>query len=186
MYRPSFTAKLRINYAKTWAKLNRLFDNPAPIRPAPAPEHLAEHLAPKLAAGLPQLKGNVAHTMNQIVAIFMKQWQEAKRPLNLAIQTTRASLAKRCKNRDPKTAYRHILTLIEHGFLRAKVHVRGGLQLLLNPDLIVFDAAPAAVAAAGQGTPAPAAAPPALGSQRGLGLLLGLAEKFTVHTRRPT
>ena len=57
-------------------------------------------------------------------------------------------MAKAGNNRDPKTAYRHILALIEYGFLRAKVQVKGGLQLLLEPALFVFEAAPAVAAAA--------------------------------------
>lgn len=141
MYRPPFAAKLRINYSKTWAKVKRLFKQPAAIRPDAAPEHLTVVLAPQKAKR-PQLKGNVAHTMKEILNIFLANWREAARPINIAIRTTRMSLAKRCQNRDPKTAYRHILTLIDFGFLRAKVHIRGGLQLLINPDLLVLDAAP--------------------------------------------
>jgi hypothetical protein len=147
MYRPPFTAKLRINYSKTWAKVTRLFTQPAAIRPDAAPEHLAEALAPQKTKR-PQLKGNVAHTMKEILNIFLANWRQAARPINIAIRTTRTSLAKRCQNRDPKTAYRHILTLIEFGFLRAKVHIRGGLQLLINPDLLVLDAAPSVTKAA--------------------------------------
>jgi hypothetical protein len=142
MYRPPFVIKPRINYSKTWAKVARLFKQPASIRPEDAPAHLAGALAPQKLQR-PQLKGNVAHTMKEILTIFLADWREAARPINVAIRTTRMSLAKRCQNRDPKTAYRHILTLIDYGFLRAKVHIRGGLQLLINPDLLVLDAAPA-------------------------------------------
>ncbi|RZK39264.1 MAG: hypothetical protein EOO61_07310 [Hymenobacter sp.] len=147
MYRPPFVIKPRINYSKTWAKLTRLFKQPASIQPDAAPVHLAEALAPQK-IDRPQLKGNVAHTMKEILAIFLANWREAVKPINVAISTTRMSLAKRCQNRDPKTAYRHILTLIDYGFLRAKVHIRGGLQLLINPDLLIWDVAPAAVKAA--------------------------------------
>lgn len=147
MYRPPLTTKPRINYSKTWVNVSRLFKQPAAIRPDAVPEHLAEALAPQKIKR-PQLKGNVAHTMKEILNIFLANWQKAARPINIAIRTTRMSLAKRCQNRDPKTAYRHILTLIEYGFLRAKVHVRGGLQLLINPDLLMWDAAPAVVKAA--------------------------------------
>jgi hypothetical protein len=147
MYRPPFAAKLRINYSKTWAKITRLFKQPAAIRPNAAPKHLAEALVPQKTKRT-QLKGNVVHTMKEILNIFLASWQEAARPINIAIRTTRMSLAKRCQNRDPKTAYRHILTLIDYGFLRAKVHIRGGLQLLINPDLLMWDAAPAVVKAA--------------------------------------
>ena len=185
MHKPAFTVKLRISYTKTWAQLTRLFRNPAPIRPAAAPVHLADHLAPPLKAGIPRLKGNVLHTMKEIVAIFMAEWRHAPRPINVAIRTTRTSLAKRCQNLDPKTAYRHILTLIEHGFLRAKLHVRGGLQLLLNPTLIVFDAAPAVVQAAGLAAPA-APALPSVTPEQGLAALRALAENFGNLARRPT
>lgn len=147
MYRHPFAIKSRINYSKTWAKVTRLFKQPAPIRPDAAPIHLAEALAPQKAKR-PQLKGNVAHTMKEILNIFLANWREAARPINVAIRTTRMSLAKRCQNRDPKTAYRHILTLVEYGFLEAKVRVRGGLQLLINPDLLVWDTTPDVVKAA--------------------------------------
>lgn len=146
MYRPPFAVKLRINYSKTWAKVTRLFKQPTAILPDAAPVHLSEALAPQKVKR-PQLKGNVAHTMKEILNIFLANWREAARPINIAIRTTRMSLAKRCQNRDPKTAYRHILTLIDYGFLRAKVHIRGGLQLLINPDLLIWDAAPAVVEA---------------------------------------
>jgi hypothetical protein len=146
MYRPPFAVKLRINYSKTWAKVTRLFKQPSAILPDPAPVHLAEALAPQKVKR-PQLKGNVAHTMKEILNIFLADWRKAARPINIAIRTTRMSLTKRCQNRDPKTAYRHILTLIDYGFLRAKVHIRGGLQLLINPDLLIWDAAPAVVKA---------------------------------------
>lgn len=147
MYRPPFVIKPRINYSKTWSKLTRLFKQPASIKPAAVPVHLAKALAPQKVER-PQLKGNVAHTMKEILTIFLANWREAVKPINVAICTTRMSLAKRCQNRDPKTAYRHILTLIDYGFLRAKVHIRGGLQLLINPDLLVLDAAPAVANAA--------------------------------------
>lgn len=146
MYRPPFVTKLRINYSKTWAMVTRLLKQPASIQPDATPMHLVEALAPQKAKR-PQLKGNVAHTMKEILNIFLANWREASRPINIAIRTTRMSLAKRCQNRDPKTAYRHILTLIEYGFLRNKVHIRGGLQLLINPEILIWDAAPAVVKA---------------------------------------
>jgi hypothetical protein len=183
MTRPAFTAKLRINYTKTWAQLTRLFKNPAPIRPKQAPAHLAEALAPQVKFKLPRLKGNVWHTMKEIINIFMAEWRTSARPINVAIRTTRTSLAKRCGNLDPKTAYRHILALIEHGFLRAKLHVRGGLQLLLNPDLIVFDAAPAVVQATMQPSPAPVAD---MTPAQGLASFLALAKNFSQNVRRAT
>ncbi|WP_375418153.1 hypothetical protein [uncultured Hymenobacter sp.] len=187
MYRPAFTPKLRINYLQTWQQLTRFFRNPAPIRPAAPPVHLAEHLGSPLKAGNPGLKGNVLHTMKEILTIFLAQWRQAPRPINLAIQTTRSSLAKRCQNLDPKTAYRHILTLIEHGFLRGKVHVRGGLQLLLCPDLIVFDAVPAVVQAAGLASrPAQAPELPLVTPEQGLAALRALAQNFANLGRRPT
>ena len=147
MYRPAFIPKLRLNYAKTWATITRLFERPESIRPPAAPAHLAEALSPQQLK-TPKLKGNVVHTMKEIVNIFIANYQKAAGPINLAIQTTRVGLMKRGNNRDPKTAYRHILALIEYGFLRGKVQVKGGLQLLLNPALFVFDAAPAVAAAA--------------------------------------
>ncbi len=186
MYRPAFVPKLRINYEKTWSRLTRLFKQPALVQPAATPAHLQEALAPQKTIKRPQLKGNVFHTLKEIVAIFMADWQRAKAPINVAIQTTRMSLAKRCRNRDPKTSYRHILALVEAGFLRAKVHVRGGLQLLLNPDLIVFDAAPAVQQAAlAPNYPAvPTAA--ILSPAEGLASLRALAQNLAQNARRAT
>jgi hypothetical protein len=180
MYRPAFVSKLRINYPKTWAHLRQLFKQPAPIRPSATPAHLVEVLTPQKFR-LPQIKGNVVHTMEQIIAIFMDNWKKAAKPINVAIQTTRTSLAKRCHNRDPKTAYRHILALIQAGFLRAKVHVRGGLQLLINPDLIIFDAAPAVVQAALVPNDLSQVMPPNVTLQQGLNNLHALAQKFDTN-----
>jgi hypothetical protein len=156
MHRPAFSpTKLRIHYNKTWAQFMRLVKNPHLVRPEAAPEHLAAMLQPQKLK-IPKFKGNVLHTLKEIVNIFLAEWAKAPGPIALAIRTTRASLAKRCGNLDPKTSYRHVLCLIEHGYLRAKQHVHGGVQLLLNPDLIVFDAAPAVLAAA---APMPAVLP---------------------------
>lgn len=182
MYRPPFAAKLRINYSKTWAKVTRFFKQPAAIRPDAAPVHLAEALAPQKAKR-PQLKGNVLHTMKEILNIFLADWQKAARPINVAIRTTRTSLAKRCQNRDPKTASRHILTLIEHGFLRAKVHIRGGLQLLINPDLLVWDAAPAVVKAALTSSLPKSEAPLGITPEEGLNVLRALAQNLAQNIR---
>ena len=183
MHRPdSLLAKLRIDYAKTWFRLAQLFKNPASIRPDALPEHLAAVATPTYKFKLPRLKGNVYQTMKEIIAIFMADWRRASRPINIAIRTTRTSLAKRCQNADPKTAYRHILTLIEHGFLRAKVQVRSGLQLLINPDLLVFDASTAQMVATPQAMPkvAPAASQaPAAASKTGLDSLLAIAAQFS-------
>jgi hypothetical protein len=147
MYRPAFSAKLRLNYAKTWAAVLRFVREPRLIAPAPTPAHLVEALCPQQTIKLPQLKGNLVHTLKEIVRIFIANWTAARTPINLAIQTTRAAMAKAGNNRDPKTAYRHILALIDYGFLRGKVQVKGGLQLLLEPALFVFDAAPGVAAA---------------------------------------
>ncbi len=174
MYRPAFIPKLRLNYAKTWSRLTHLFSQPESIRPAQAPAHLIEVLAPQQFS-LPKLKGNVVHTMKEIVNIFIANYQKAAGPINLAIQTTRAGLMKRGNNRDPKTAYRHILALIEYGFLRGKVQVKGGLQLLLNPALFVFDAAPAVAAAALAPIVTPTVAPVAPTPTQGLASLLAAA-----------
>lgn len=141
MYRPAFIPKLRLNYAKTWAKLLSLLRDPRPIQPAPTPAHLVEALAPQKTVKLPQLRGNLAHTLKEIVRIMIAQWTAARTAINLAIFTTRTSIAKAGNNRDPKTGYRHIMALIEYGFLRGKQQVKGGLQLLLEPALFVFDAA---------------------------------------------
>ena len=186
MYRPAFVPKLRIHYAKTWAQVTRFLKNPQLIRPAEAPEHLREFLAPQQTVKRPQLKGNLVHTIKEVVTLFMADWQRAARPLNLAIQTTRSSLAKRCRNRDPKTAYRHILALIDYGFLRGKQHIKGGLQLLLNPDLIVFDAAPAVQAAAL--APALPSVPtaPVMSPAEGLASLLAVAQNLAQNGRRAT
>ena len=164
MYRPAFTPKLRLNYAKTWAQLLRLVREPRLIAPAPTPAHLVDALLPQQTVKLPQLKGNLVHTLKEIVRIFIAHWTAARTSINLAIQTTRTAMAKAGNNRDPKTAYRHILALIEYGFLRGKVQVKGGLQLLLAPALFVFDAAPAvAQAALAPHYPAPVAPTPAQG-----------------------
>lgn len=182
MHRPdSLQLKARLDFDKTWTRLYRLWNNPASIRPAALPEHL-ESTRPAYSFKLPQLRGNVRHTMWEIMAIFMADWRRSARAITTGIRTTCTSLAKRCSNRDPKTAYRHILTLIEHGFLRAKVHVRSGLQLLINPAVLVFDAAAAAVAPAPQ--PAPSVAPaapqaPTSAPAPGLASLLALAAQFT-------
>jgi len=138
MHRPD-SLKPRLDFSKTLSRVAYLFKNPASIRPDAAPAHLAAALEPTYSFKLPLLKGNVFQTLKEIVAIFMKEWRESEKAISVAIRTNRTALAKRCGNLDPKTAYRHILTLIEHGFLRAKVQIKGGLQLLLNPDLLVFE-----------------------------------------------
>lgn len=177
MYKPTYIPKLRLNYAKTWACIKELLRQPERIRPEAAPAHLLDALAPQKVK-TPKIKGNVVHTMKEIVNIFIANYQKATKPLNLAIQTTRAALAKRCSNKDPKTAYRHVLALIEHGFLRGKVHVKGGVQLLLNPALLVFDAAPAvARAAVAPSAPAGPALVPAT-AQETQASLLGLVSQF--------
>lgn len=175
-------AKRRINYAQTFRRLFQLAKDPAPIRPDSPPEHLLALLPPRKLK-TPKLKGNVVHTMKEVLHLFLAGWREAKAEINLAVRTTRAALAKRCQNLDPKTAYRHILALIEHGFLRAKVHVKGGLQLLLNPALIVFDgAAPGTY----QVAPAAAAPVPVLDPAAARAQVLHLAEKFTHWRGRRT
>jgi hypothetical protein len=148
MHRPAFIPKLRLDYAKTWAKLRALLRDPRPIRPAQTPAHLVDALAPQKTVKLPQLRGNLAHTIKEIVRIMIAEWTAARTAINLAIFTTRTSIAKAGNNRDPKTGYRHIMALIEYGFLRGKVQVKGGLQLLLEPALFVFKAAPAVAQAA--------------------------------------
>lgn len=192
MYRPDSlltAAKRRINFSKTLANVAFLFKNPEKIAPDARPTHLAAVVEPSYSFKLPQLKGNVFQTLKEIVAIFMRNWTTADRAINVAITTTRTSLAKRCGNLDPKTAYRHILTLIEHGFLRAKVQIKGGLQLLLNPDLFVFEGGNviSAPAAARTSTVAPAAVSSAMG---GLGSLLDignlLVQKFNQNAVRRT
>lgn len=186
MPQPAFSAKLRINYAKTWAAFTRIIKNPRAVLPDATPEHLRQALAPQKTIKRPQLKGNLVHTAKEILTIFLDVWKRAPRAINLAIQTTRAGLAKRCQNRDPKTAYRHILALVEYGILRAKVHVKGGLQLLLNPDLIVFDAAPNQVLALAPTSPVVAPEAPACTPEQGLAALRALAQNFTLTGRRPT
>jgi hypothetical protein len=179
MYRPAFIAKLLIDYEKTGAKLRALINDPRAIRPAPTPAHLVDALAPQKTVKLPQLKGNLAQTIKEIVRIMIAEWNKSRTAINLAIFTTRTSIAKLGHNHDPKTGYRHIMALIEYGFLRGKVQVKGGLQLLLEPALFVFKADPAVAAAAlapsSSPTPAPAAASPA----QGLASLLAAAENLT-------
>jgi len=178
MYRPAFVPKLRLNYAKTWAKLLSLLRDPRPIQPAPTPAHLVDALAPQKTVKLPQLRGNLAHTLKEIVRIMMAQWTAARSSINLAIFTTRTSIAKAGNNRDPKTGYRHIMALIEYGFLRGKVQVKGGLQLLLEPTLFVFDAAPAVAQATLAPSFSPAPAPAAASPAQGLAGLLAVAQNL--------
>lgn len=193
MFRPDSLVKLRIDYAKTFARVAYLFKNPASIRPDALPAHLAAAMGPTYSFKLPLLKGNVFQTLKEIVAIFMKEWREAEKAINVAIRTTRTSLSKRCGNLDPKTAYRHILTLIEHGFLRAKVQVKGGLQLLLNPDLLVYEQGKRMSVSVPVVTTsvAPAAVSGAMaGLSGGLDTLMGignfLAQKFSQNAVRRT
>jgi hypothetical protein len=186
MSRPAFAAKLRLNYSKTWAKLLSFVNQPKLIQPAATPAHLVDALAPQQTIKLPQLKGNLVHTLKEIVRIFMNEWTKARGPINIAIRTTRTSLMKSGSNRDPKTAYRHILALIEYGFLRGKVQVKGGLQLLLNPALFVFDAAPEVTAAALAPTQLVSPAPAAITPAQGLASLLAAAQNFTGNMWKTT
>lgn len=179
MHRPAFIPKLRLNYDKTWARLQSLLNNPRLIRPVAPPAHLVEALAPQQTVKLPQLKGNLVHTLKEIVRIFIAEWTAARSAINLAIFTTRTSIAKAGRNRDPKTGYRHILALIEYGFLRGKVQVKGGLQLLLEPTLFVFDSAPGVAAAALASSSSPASAPAAASPAQGLAGLLAAAQNLT-------
>ena len=190
---PTAPAKRRINFSRTLQRVAFLFKNPEEIKPDALPEHLAAAMAPTYSFKLPQLKGNVFQTLKEIVAIFMADWTRAGQAINVAIRTTRTSLAKRCGNLDPKTAYRHILTLIEHGFLRAKVQVKGGLQLLLNPALLVFEGGNAVMAPV---APRPTMVPSAAvsGALAGLGAGLNslldignfLSQKFNHNAVRRT
>jgi hypothetical protein len=182
MYRPAFVPKLRMNYKKTWANVKRFIAQPALIKPEPAPAHLQEFLHPQQTVQLPQLRGNLVHSLKEIVRIMMNEWENARTAINLAIRTTRTSIAKAGSNRDPKTGYRHIMALIEYGFLRGKVQVKGGLQLLLNPALFVFDAA-RVVAAAALEALAPAVPPVATVSPaQGLAGLLAAAQNLKGNT----
>lgn len=163
----------------------RAFKSPRTVQPDATPEHLRAALAPQKTVKRPQVKGNVIHTAKEILTIFLAEWRRAPKAINLAIRTTRASLAKRCQNRDPKTAYRHILALVDAGILRAKVHVRGGLQLLLNPDLIVF-AAGSSTPPVAPASPLVASAAPACTAEQAMAALRGLAQNFGPSSRRPT
>lgn len=178
MYRPAFIPKLRLNYSKTWAKVLRFVRDPRLIRPAPTPAHLVDALAPQKTIQLPQLRGNLVHTLKEIVRIMIAQWAKASTTINLAIITTRTSIAKAGNNRDPKTGYRHIMALIEYGFLRGKVQVKGGLQLLLNPALFVFDAASTETQKAITPTFSPAPAPVAASPAQGLAGLLAATQNL--------
>ena len=178
MYRPAFLPKLRLNYAKTWVRLLSLLRDPHSMQPAPTPAHLVDALAPQKTVKLPQLRGNLAHTLKEIVRIMMAEWKKASTAINLAIFTTRTSIAKAGNNRDPKTGYRHIMALIEYGFLRGKVQVKGGLQLLLNPTLFVFDAAPKVAQEALVPSSSPEPAPAAPSPAQGLAGLLAAAQNL--------
>lgn len=156
-YYPASPAKPALSWGKTWARLLQHFKDPSGLRPVPlADEDRAAAGAPRLARALPALKGNVCHTMKEILRLFLKLWADAPRAVNLSLRTTYASLAKLCRNRDAKTAYLHVLALIEHGFLRAKQRLSHGVQLLLHPDLLVFEGTPASAPL--QHLPAPRAA----------------------------
>jgi hypothetical protein len=191
MHRPPFVPaadKPFLNFSKTWAKLYRLIQNPAPIKPQPVPAHLAEATSGGRKLKLPALngKGSVTHCLEAIMHLFMAKWSKADKAINLAIYTTRTSLAKRIHKSDPKTAYRHILVLIEAGFLRAKVQVRGGLQLLLNPDILVFEGGRVAgpdMGAALRSVPAAALAAPKQLAQAGQANLLALASLFNQNEK---
>lgn len=191
MHRPPYVPnaiKPFLNYAKTWSHLRRLLHNSAPIKPQPLPAHLAAATAPTCKQKLPALngKGSVTAAMEAIMQLFMDAWKKADKAINLAIYTTRTSLAKRIYKSDPKTAYRHILVLMEHGFLRAKVQVRGGLQLLLNPDILVFEGGRASgpdMGAALRSVPTTATvASPAL-AQAGKAALLAMASLFNQNEK---
>ncbi|MGI4835083.1 MAG: hypothetical protein ACRYFK_16645 [Janthinobacterium lividum] len=180
MYRPAFIPKLRLSYAKTWAKVLAYVRAPERIKPAAAPAHLEAHLHPQKTIKLPQLRGNLVHTLKEIVRLFMDRWAKAPTAINLALFTTRTAMAKAGSNRDPKTGYRHIMALIEYGFLRGKQQVKGGLQLLLEPSLFVFEGTPAVAAAL-----LPAPLPVALVSPQEAQLsLLEMARKFTEQSGR--
>lgn len=190
MHRPAFVPgpKPYLNYQKTWSLLRRLLHNPEPIKPQPLPAHLAALATPVCKQKLPALngKGSVTAAMEAIMHLFMDAWKKADKAINLAIYTTRTSLAKRIYKSDPKTAYRHILVLMEHGFLRAKVQVRGGLQLLLNPDILVFEGGRVSgpdMAAALRSVPTTApVASPAL-AQAGKAALLAMASLFNQNEK---
>lgn len=186
MYRPDSLRPLKryLDYDRTWAMFWHLKKNPERIRPAAVPEHLLE-FQPKRSFKLPRVKSNVMSTMEHIIHIFIGDWKRASRDINIAIRTTCTSLAKRCDNDDPKTAYRHILALIDAGWLRAKVHVRSGIQLLINPEIFVFSGTTTTVAATPK--PAPSVAPvapagPVVAASSGMASLLALAAKFTAPT----
>ena len=192
MYKPAFLpddSKPFLNFTKTWSKLYRLLQNPAPIAPKPLPAHLAEATSGGRKQKLPVIngKGSVTNLMEAVMHIFLGKWKESKTAINLAIYTTRTSLAKRIHKKDPKTAYRHILALIEAGFLRAKVQVKGGLQLLLNPDLLVFEGGRAVggpdMAAAVRSVPTTAPVVPSALMQAGQANLLALAAHYNQNEK---
>ncbi len=186
MYRPAFVpAKLRLNYEKTWRNMTHLFQEPSRIRPETRPEHLADALAGQKFK-LPKLKGNVVHTMKEIVNIFIANYKKAPSSTNLAIKTTRVGLMKRGNNHDPKTAYRHILALIEYGFLRGKVQIKGGLQLLINPACLVFDATTEVVAATLAPSLPLAPVAPLVTPAEGLASLFAAAQNLTQKGLRTT
>jgi hypothetical protein len=139
-YTLASVAKPTLSWEKTWARLFQFFKDPSALRPLPLSEE------DRLVVGashqqqvLPEVKGNVCHTMKEILRLFLKSWKDAPRAVNYSVRTTYTSLAKLCRNRDPKTAYLHVLALIEFGFLRGKQRLSRGVTLLLNPDLLVFE-----------------------------------------------
>lgn len=129
-----------IRWKETWARLYRLTQDPSPLRP-PAPRAVRARPAP--ARGIPQLKGNVCQTIKVIMNQYLREAARAPRTAEPSVFTSYAALAEQCFNYDPKTAYLHVLTLLEHGFLLAKVRRSRGVTLVLNPDLFVFDDPPA-------------------------------------------
>jgi hypothetical protein len=74
---------------KVWRFINginsRFFKQSSLVQPAATLAHLQAALAPQKTIKRPQLKGNVFHTLKEIVAIFMADWNRAKASINLAI-----------------------------------------------------------------------------------------------------
>ena len=163
-YQPQSKSKPALLWKASFARLYQLFKDPSSLRPAAGSSQLPASGGQPLKRPLPRLKGNVYHTMKELLRLFMGAWKQATRPLNPSVRTTYSSLAQCCRNLDQKTAYLHVLTLLEHGFLRAKVRLSHGIQLLLHPDLLVFDTT-GAQAPVVPLTHVPAASPPRGGAQ---------------------
>lgn len=122
--------KFTINFKKTLENLKATADK------------LRIAVPPKVEGGRPRykevIKQSVFDTAEKVYAIHMREHKKSSKPGTIDIKTKNLSLAKYCRNSE-RTIRRHIETLIKHGFIRAKARLGHGIQLLLNPAILVYD-----------------------------------------------